>query len=341
MSLPAFWAIRKAFPVAHLALLTSVDAENSNFVVAQSVLPEKGLFDEWLFYPSGNLSKSKTIFAMFKLLTDIRRKKFDGLFYLMTRNRTAEQIKRDKRFFRAAGIKQIFGTDYLARHNLELKPTAPVPEVKAEKDFLLDSLPSDQFNFDLRSEPDLRLTGEEISFARNWLTQNCGAAFESNRLLAVAPGSKWNSKIWAEDKYEKTVSELIKSKDLFPVIFGGIEDREKGIRLLQKWQTGANAAGELNIRQAAAALVNCRLYLGNDTGTMHLAASVKTPCVALFAAIDYPGRWHPFGDNHIILREKIECEGCHLQICPIGNLCLKKISVERVLAACEKILNGN
>jgi ADP-heptose:LPS heptosyltransferase len=321
--------------------LTSVDAHNSNYVVARSVLPEKGLFDNWLFYPSGNLSKSKTAVALLKLFARIRLKKFDCLFYLMTRNRSDDRIRRDEKFFRAAGIKQIFGTDYLARNNLPLNPPPPVPEVESELEFLLDSLPSGKFRFDLKSKPELMLTGKEKSFSLEWLKANCLAALTENRIVAVAPGSKWESKIWAEERYEKVVSELIERHNLFPVIFGGGEDREKGNRLLQRWKTGANAAGELNIRQAAAALEKCRLYLGNDTGTMHLAASVGTPCVAVFAAIDYAGRWHPFGNNNIILREKVECEGCHLEICPVENLCLSKISVEDVFAACEKILIEN
>lgn len=340
VSLPAFWAIRNAFPDVHLTLLTNVNSYNSNYVVARSVLPEKGLFDEWLFYPS-NLSKSKTIFALLKLFADIRLKKFDYLFYLMTRNRSQARIRRDEKFFRAAGIKQIFGTDYLARNNLKLNPPSPVPKVESELEFLLDCLPSDRFQFDLKSKPELMLTDEEKSFADEWLEANCGTALRENRLVAVAPGSKWDSKIWAEERYEKVVSALIARHQLFPVIFGGSEDREKGGRLLQKWKTGANAAGELNIRQAAAALAKCRLYLGNDTGTMHLAASVGTRCVAVFAAVDYAGRWHPFRNNHIILRETVECEGCHLEVCPIENLCLNKISVENVLAACEKILIEN
>jgi heptosyltransferase III len=111
VSLPAFWAVRNAFPDAHLTLLTSIDAGNFNYVVAKSVLPEKGLFDGWLFYPS-NMSKSKTAIALLKLFAEIRREKFDCLFYLMTRNRTIKSVRRDENFFRAAGIKQIFGTDY-------------------------------------------------------------------------------------------------------------------------------------------------------------------------------------------------------------------------------------
>jgi ADP-heptose:LPS heptosyltransferase len=73
---------------------------------------------------------------------------------------------------------------------------------------------------------------------------------------------------------------------------------------------------------------------------MHLAASVGTPCVAVFAAIDFAGRWYPFGKNNFVFRDKIECEGCYLPVCPIENQCLKNIRIEDVLTASEKLLNG-
>lgn len=337
VSLPAFWAIRKAFPNARLTLLTNLDWQNPNYIAAKSVLPESGLIDEWLFYPT-NLPKAKTVSAFLKLFAKIRREKFDCVFYLMTRNRTEKQIKRDVRFFKAAKIREVFGTKYL-RNNLIGEPfEKPLKTVEPEASFFLNCLPSNRFDFDLNSKPDMLLSKKEVEFSENWLKKNCAEAFGQNRLAAIAPGSKWESKVWAEENFAEVVSKLIERENIFPVIFGGKEDREKGNRLLETWGKGANAAGELNIRQAAAALEKCRIYLGNDTGTMHLAASVGTPCAAIFAAIDLIGRWHPFGENHIILRERIECEGCHSPVCPFNNECLTGISPEKVLAACEKLL---
>jgi ADP-heptose:LPS heptosyltransferase len=208
-------------------------------------------------------------------------------------------------------------------------------------DFLLDCLKEEnfiQFEKD-KLKPELLLTKNEFSFATDWLEEHCGQDFETKNLLAVAPASKWQSKVWAEDNFSQVVSELIFKKNVFPVIFGGTEDRGKGNRLIKKWGIGANAAGELNIRQAAAALSFCRLYLGNDTGTMHLAASVGTTCVAVFAALDWAGRWIPFGDKHKIFRETVPCEGCLLSVCPFENKCLKLINVENVLRACLIVLN--
>lgn len=340
VSLPAIWAIKKTFPDAHLTLLTNVDAQNSNYVVAKSILPEKGLIDEWLFYPT-NLSKPKTLLGFIKLFAELRRGKFDCLFYLMTRSRTLDRIERDTKFFKKAGIKEIFGTEYL-KQNLILEPfEKPLKSVESESEFFLKNLPNDKFDFDLDSKPDLLLSENEKDFAENWLKKNCGEEFEKKRLIAIAPGSKWTSKIWAEENFAEVVGKLIEKENVFPIVFGGAEDREKGERLLKIWNTGANAAGELNIRQAAAALEKCRIYLGNDTGTMHLAASVGTPCVAIYAAIDLIGRWMPFGENHVVFRERIECEGCHSPVCPFENECLTRINTDEVLKVCEKLLTEN
>jgi heptosyltransferase-2 len=72
-------------------------------------------------------------------------------------------------------------------------------------------------------------------------------ARKRKRLIGVAPGSKWESKIWSEERFYKVIERLIAEKNVFPVVFGGREDREKGNRLINRWGIGANAAGELDI----------------------------------------------------------------------------------------------
>ena len=141
------------------------------------------------------------------------------------------------------------------------------------------------------------------------------------------------------ERYVEVVQRLIAEFDIWPVVFGGEEDRQIGNDLLATWRRGHNAAGALGLRPAAAALKRCVLYAGNDSGTMHLAAAVGTPCVAVFSAREWPGMWYPYGDRNRILRSQIDCEGCGLFECSERhNECLKRISVDEVLAACQAIL---
>ena len=95
------------------------------------------------------------------------------------------------------------------------------------------------------------------------------------------------------------------------------------------------------MRVAAAALGRCALYLGNDTGTMHLAAAVGTPCVAIFAAIDQANRWKPFGVHNALFRTRVECEVCLSPECFNDNICLRQINAEDVFEACIRSLRDH
>ncbi len=345
VALPAFWALRKRFPDAHITLLSNVSAKNAGYPTAQGVLPAKGLFDEFISYPN-EAGKVASALGFLKLGAAIRVGRYDTLAYLMTRNRDEGRVKRDLSFFRTAGIRQHIGTEYLLANYLPENGKAPLPEVEPEYQYLLKCLSEEGVIHEGQEISTELLLGsdgsEDAAEAVSWIDRNAGGSFAGKNLVAVAPGSKWESKLWPEEKYAEVLLRLITDRKIFPIIFGGPEDRDKGERILRKLGTGApgaNAAGELNIREAASALQQCSLYLGNDTGTMHLAAAVGVPCVAVFAAIDYPGRWVPFGDNNIILRKAVPCEGCHSPICRFNHECLE-IGVEEVSQACISVLDS-
>ena len=335
ITLPAFHVLRENFPDAFIALLNNA-TEDKETVLAQSVLPAMGLFDDWLTYPTDDFSLK----AQTKLLFKIRSCKFDTLVYLSPRIRTAKQIKRDLAFFYLAGIRNFIGHKNLPLPLPVKEEDKPLPFVTKEADHFLDRLRLSGLDVPSEGEGsmDLRLKQDEMDYARDWLEKNCGDYFAQKKIFAVAPTSLWQSKIWAEERFAELGARLIEKFDLFPVIFGSSDDRACGERLISFWKRGANAAGELNVRRAAAALSFCRLYVGNDTGTMHLAAAVGTKCVAIFSAHSWPGWWYPYGEGHISLREVVPCESCLLRICDKDNLCLKMIEVEDVFKACERVL---
>ncbi len=337
IALPAFWEIRNRFPDAHIALLTNSDPLNPNYVSASSVLPTQGLFDETISYPAttGGIGY---YFEMIKLAGKVRKFAPDHVFYLMPRIRTLKQIRRDELFFGLAGVKDLIGADHLRENRLPARADYPAVEINSEADHLLRSLGFDEPILDNGVDDLLRLNEGEIAVGRDLIEQSVSSGADPDRIIAVAPGSKWGSKVWAEENYREVVQRLIEEFDIFPIVFGGPEDAEKGERLLRNCGRGICAAGKLNVRESAAAMKFCKLYLGNDTGTMHLAAAVGTKCVAIFAAVDYPGRWYPFGSGHKIFREQVPCEGCQTPLCFNDHLCLEKIKTGAVLDGCREIL---
>jgi len=112
--------------------------------------------------------------------------------------------------------------------------------------------------------------------------------------------------------------------------------RGSGFRraLVESLGNGRQCRGCPECAAGAAALSHCRMYVGNDTGTMHLAAAVRIPCVAIMSALDWPGHWSPYGSGHTVLRRHVPCEGCMLSVCTTEGLrCLKEIGTEEVVSA--------
>lgn len=336
IAMPAFWRLRQAFPEANLTLLSGRSADDPKRVAAESILPPEGLFDDYLTYPDG-ASMADAV----RMLRKVRKGKYDLLVYLMPRTRSSTSILRDRIALRAAGIKQIAGIRHLSRNRLPLNAKFPAAAVDRESDFLWDCLSSDEIEgSDWPRRVDIGLGEDERKAASEFISAELDGSHQGKRFIAVAPGSKWQSKIWPSERFVKVLRELRRDCPLVPIIFGDRFDFSIGEQILRESGGGINTAGRLSVRVSAAAMELCDFYLGNDTGAMHLAAAAGKPCVAIFAAIDWPGRWLPVGGGHRILRESIECEGCHLAECPIGNQCLKRISVEQVLEACREVLSG-
>ena len=96
--------------------------------------------------------------------------------------------------------------------------------------------------------------------------------------------------------------------------------------------------GATSLRQLVALSRRARLHVGCDTGPMHVAAAVGTPCVALFGPAD-PARTGPWGPGHRIVRVPPPCAPCNRKTCnQPRHACMEDITVEHVLAAARETL---
>jgi ADP-heptose:LPS heptosyltransferase len=156
-----------------------------------------------------------------------------------------------------------------------------------------------------------------------------GITVDDNELIAICPGSKMPSKRWPLDRYIE-LGRRILAENAFTriVILGGVEDSLAGDKMVSELGPRVvNLAGVSTLFGSAGVLKKCKCYIGNDTGTMHLAAFLGVSCLALFSDRDEIGKWDPYGSGHIILRKTVECSGCMLEICNQDNRCLKAITV--------------
>lgn len=185
----------------------------------------------------------------------------------------------------------------------------------------------------------LNLTAHEQSEASHYLS-----AFKADeRVIAVSMGTKISSKDWTEPNWRSFLEKLDSQKWVSGVVAIGAGDEfDLTERILMPWRgRKLNLCGKVSPRLSAAILSQTDLFIGHDSGPMHLAACVGTPCIAIFSAQNPPGQWFPFGSNHTVLYHQTECFGCRLTDCLIEKKrCILSIGVDEVLNAVERSFNS-
>ena len=127
--------------------------------------------------------------------------------------------------------------------------------------------------------------------------------------------------------------------DLLGTIAGNVAG--EAARICAEVVFGFNAAdaGLTTLRETVAFMENCRFYVGNDTGTLHMAVAAGLKCVGIYSAHTVPGAWNPYGEGHIVLRHDLPCAGCLAAVCPKGSpVCIESITVDEVEAAVKRML---
>ena len=335
-ALPSLWALRDQFPRAHIVILSEIPGKKTH-LPPETVLPKSGLVDGFEKYPGG--SSLKNLLRAWRKIRQLRHQGFDTLVYLTPSGRTAKQRRRDQWFFRGCGFRHLVGMRGFARVLRPRQADGTLVRLPREADALLERLRHDGLPVPPvgQGRMDLCLTEAERDKARQWWHDN-GSPDLPHGWVAVCPGAKLPSKLWPWERYAEVGRRLIRDQGIYPVVIGGPEDREVGLKLVGAWGRGLCAAGQLSVRESAALMETSRLYLGNDTGVMHLAAAVGRPCVAVFSSQDWPGIWEPYGEGHCVLRFDVPCSGCRLVQCDQDLQCLNRISIERVYEACAAVL---
>jgi len=123
-------------------------------------------------------------------------------------------------------------------------------------------------------------------------------------------------------------------------LVGAAEDSELSEYAAQHWRGAkVNLCGRLTPREAAAVLENADVFLGPDSGPMHLAASVGVPCVIAFSAAGLPGVWYPVGPQHRVVYHQTSCHGCYLETCTVeARRCLTSITVAEMAEAVASVM---
>lgn len=163
-----------------------------------------------------------------------------------------------------------------------------------------------------------------------------------DKVIGFNIGSAIETKRWAPERFAK-VADTLATEGYKVVFFGGSMDEKMVNKALTYMKTEPIiATGRFSIGELAAAMRRCRLVITNDSGPMHVAISQQIPIVALYGPshIDLYG---PYTEKATVVRAIPPCTGCAKAMrhkCD-DMQCMKRLTVEQVLAAAEKWLHND
>jgi heptosyltransferase III len=257
------------------------------------VLSGSDLIHGTVDYPLG----SRSPLELGRLWLRLKQLRAETLIYL-TAPRGKDVAYRDIKFFRSCGIKTIIGapvTDDLQANRLD-----PVTGDEEQECVRLTRTIAELGPIDLddRSYWDLRLTNDERKVADSVLQPLHG-----RRFIAIGMGGKSAQNDWGESNWQHLISDLHRRYSEFCFVFVGAEsDAHRAANVVSSWpEQMLNLCGKLKLREAAAVLSQASLYIGHDSGPLHLAATCNVLCIGIYSNQQKPRKWHPYGAQHRII----------------------------------------
>jgi heptosyltransferase-2 len=320
MALPALRAVRAKFRDAHIAIVARP--------YVADIYRDQGLCNELISYDPKGEHHGWT--GRERLANQIRMQKFDVALLLQNafdaawlawRSRTPQRIgyARDGR-------------------SLLLTKAIPVPQPgeipSHEKFYYLELLRRMGWIDELPNEPHIRLRVPEAAreVAARALRES-GARSSVLRVAVGAGASYGSAKCWPPERFAKAINGILASADADVILFGTAgEAAVSSVIASQLRPAPIDLTGKTAIRDLPALLSQCHLFLGNDSGAMHVAAAVGLPVVAVFGPTD-PDGTAPVTPRASIVQQRPYCSPCFLRRCPTDHRCMKAVTPEMVEAA--------
>ena len=330
-------------------LITNGSAHRFNKIDSYDILKYSDFFEKVLYFDDSKL------FSKINLLKDIRKsKKIKILYYFGYTD--IPLIKALKitflhlSFFKLCGFKKVIGWRESIIDNKKNKSG----DVESEYHRYLRIAGNAGNNKSrIKYEP-IKYKHNEIFLNLDYVKPNADKLIKDFNIningdyVSIGIGGLYDVNRCFNKRYGEVI-EMIANKfnNMSFVLVGGESDFEEG----EKIKSGlteelskkvANICGKSDIIESAYIIGNGSLYIGNDTGTTHLAAMAGCPVVAVFSAREKKEKYFPFGKNNITIRKNIECEKCGLKVCIEKNTkCVNIITAEEVFDSAMKLMHNN
>jgi len=163
----------------------------------------------------------------------------------------------------------------------------------------------------------------------------------THHTLGVCPGAEYGpAKRWPAERFRAVMAEVSRRRACSWVIVGTAKDSPIAAEILAGFPGDAtDLTGKTSLSELIGEITTFRALLTNDTGTMHLAAHLSVPTVAIFGSTE-PRLTGPLGDFHRVIRHQVECSPCFLRDCPIDFRCMESVTVAEVVEAVLSVIDG-
>lgn len=295
LSLPALRAIRKKFPQARITVAVGKPGAE---VIALSGYADETFVVDRVALRDG--FKPVSIFRVFKIVQEVRQKKFDFVIDLHSLSETnllgflsgAPKRLYSRRPGRSLDYLSNFKprppieTDHRARHLIDryLDVLIPLEIADSERLPMLKTTPRDD-----------AAISRKLSKAK----ADAGAP-----LVGLFPGAGHPSRRWPLEQFASLADFLVRNDQVKVVVFLGPEERSLAKDVRQSFPPSVLILDQLTIPQLAAAQARLAAFVSNDTGPMHIASAVGTPVVLLLDK-RAPESYLPQGDRHRVIYSSV------------------------------------
>ena len=319
MAVPALQAVRKRFADAHIAILA--------LPYVAEIYEGQGIADELIAFDRKD--EHAGIRGRERLVATLKSKQFDTALLLQNAFDAAWIAWR-------AEIPHRIGYKRDGR-GLLLTKAIPAPkagEIPAhEKFYYLELVRRAGWLESLPEVPEIALHVKAVALEEAERKLRALGARPGATRVAVGAGASYGSaKCWPPQRFAQALNQLLHERDADIVLFGTPAETNVSEAIQGGLSRPAlDLTGKTQIAELPALLSRCSVFLGNDSGAMHVAASVGLPVVAVFGPTD------PFGTAPVtprceIVQEKPYCSPCFLRRCPTDHRCMTAVTPEMVSA---------
>ena len=170
--------------------------------------------------------------------------------------------------------------------------------------------------------------------AASWVRQNVG----TQSYAVIHPGALMSTKRWSPEGFG-AVGARLWADGLKPVLTAG-PGEERVVADTARHLPDSLILLGLSIPRLAELIRGAALYVGNDSGPMHLAAAVGTPIAAVWGSSDST-RWRPWQVEHKIIQNSFDCNPCPGYRCLVARspLCIESVTIDQVADATDSLIH--